>query len=115
MIAPLCSAQDGNTPPLDIRELHFSSIPGAGTFSQPEFLKFENGDYISVAKYGIAYPAVIDWDNDGLMDLLVGEFGGGKNANLMVYRNIGTASQPKYEEGFYATDTKGEKLYIFGS
>ena len=116
LLAPITGfAQDGKTKALEMHELQFADIPGAVTFTQPEFIKLNNGELISIAKYGNAYPTVFDYDNDGLNDLLVGEFGGGDNANLLVYKNVGTASAPEYAEAFYATDTKGDKLYILGS
>lgn len=45
---------------------------------------------------GHAAPLVVDWDGDGLHDLLVGQFGEGI---LWIYKNIGTNSAPKYAAG----------------
>jgi len=42
---------------------------------------------------GHSAPFVVDWNRDGLPDLLVGQFGGGK---LRIYINTGTATEPKY-------------------
>jgi hypothetical protein len=41
---------------------------------------------------GHAAPLVVDWDGDGLKDLLVGQFAGGK---LRIYRNVGAKGAPK--------------------
>ena len=45
---------------------------------------------------GHACPYVVDFDGDGKLDLLVGQFGGGV---LWIYRNIGTNAQPKFAAG----------------
>jgi hypothetical protein len=42
---------------------------------------------------GHAAPLVVDFDGDGVKDLLVGQFGEGK---LRIYRNEGTAAAPKF-------------------
>ena len=43
---------------------------------------------------GHAAPLVADFDGDGVPDLLVGQFEGGK---LRIYRNHGTAKEPKFD------------------
>jgi hypothetical protein len=43
---------------------------------------------------GHAAPLVTDFDGDGVFDLLVGQFGGGK---LRIYRNKGDNSNPKFD------------------
>ena len=43
---------------------------------------------------GDAGPLVADWDGDGVPDLLVGQFGEGK---LRIYKNVGTASAPRFD------------------
>jgi hypothetical protein len=42
---------------------------------------------------GHASPFMVDFDGDGVRDLLVGQFSGGK---LRIYRNLGTDTQPKF-------------------
>ncbi|MCK6446577.1 MAG: hypothetical protein L6Q99_09315 [Planctomycetes bacterium] len=42
---------------------------------------------------GHAAPLFVDFDGDGLRDLLVGQFGDGK---LRIYRNVGDARAPKF-------------------
>ena len=41
-----------------------------------------------------AYPVFTDWDGDGLLDLTVRDFEG----SLTVYKNVGTAQQPAFEQ-----------------
>ena len=43
---------------------------------------------------GHAAPLVADFDGDGVPDLLVGQFGDGK---LRIYKNVGTAKEPKFD------------------
>ncbi len=43
---------------------------------------------------GHAAPRFVDWDGDGLEDLLVGQFGEGR---LAIYRNVGHRGEPKFE------------------
>jgi hypothetical protein len=44
---------------------------------------------------GHAAPFVVDWDQDGKLDLVVGQFGEGK---LKIFRNLGSTSKPQYAE-----------------
>ncbi len=50
---------------------------------------------------GHAAPLVVDFDGDGVNDLLVGQFGDGI---LWVYKNVGTNKQPKYAAGVQFKD-----------
>ena len=45
---------------------------------------------------GPAAPLVVDFDNDGKNDLLVGQFGDGI---LWIYKNVGTNAKPQYAAG----------------
>jgi hypothetical protein len=53
---------------------------------------------------GHAVPLMIDFDGDGVRDLLVGQFSGGK---LRIYRNVGSNTQPKF--GAFAWFNAGGK------
>jgi len=44
---------------------------------------------------GHAAPFVADWNGDGTMHLLVGQFGEGK---LRIYKNVGAKSEPRFGE-----------------
>ena len=55
---------------------------------------------------GHSAPLFVDWDGDGLKDLLVGQFGGGK---LRIYRNTGKKEAPAFDkfEWFQAAGKDG--------
>ncbi|MCL6502899.1 MAG: VCBS repeat-containing protein [Pirellulales bacterium] len=56
-------------------------------------VRLEAADGVIDAEIGHAAPYLADIDGDGLADLLVGQFGGGK---LRWYRNVGTSGAPKF-------------------
>ena len=61
------------------------------------------GEPIDV-EVGHAAPCYDDFDGDGVKDLLVGQFGGGK---LRIYRNSGTNATPVYTDfTFFQSDGK---------
>lgn len=102
-------------------ELTSAPIPNAPELSQPILLK--SGDVpILTEKHGLAAPALWDWDGDGKVDLLVGEFetNSGESfpmaeegSTVRVYRNIGTNEEPKYDPEFtWARDTEGTIMEI---
>jgi hypothetical protein len=60
----------------------------------PPFLARAGGKVIQV-EVGHAAPIFADYDGDGRKDLLVGQFGQGR---LRIYKNIGTATEPKFDK-----------------
>jgi hypothetical protein len=44
---------------------------------------------------GHAAPCVADWNGEGVLHLLVGQFGEGK---LRIYRNVGTKDNPRFDK-----------------
>ena len=60
------------------------------------------GDAFIDVEVGHAAPLFMDFDGDGLEDLLVGEFGSdagsGDEGKLRVYRNVGTKGEPRFTE-----------------
>jgi len=56
------------------------------------FLRTESGD-VDVGNY--AYPELVDWDNDGFLDLVVGNIDG----RLMLFRNMGRRGQVVFDQG----------------
>ncbi|MFW6125218.1 MAG: FG-GAP repeat domain-containing protein [Pirellulales bacterium] len=68
--------------------------PGASQLATVPIKIQAGGEPINV-EVGHAAPFVADFDGDGLKDLLVGQFGGGK---LRIYANRGTNSQPRFED-----------------
>jgi len=66
----------------------------------PEELVQTNGVDIQVPGYSV--PSFVDWNNDNLKDLVVGEGGGFGDAKVRVYINVGTESNPQFLDYFYA-------------
>jgi hypothetical protein len=64
-----------------------------------EFVKAGGTD---IAVPGYSVPSFAHWNDDGLMDLIVGEGGGGELAKVRVYLNVGSASAPQFNTWFYA-------------
>ena len=71
--------------------LGLAAAADAQSFEKPFRLKAA-GAFIQT-EVGHSAPYVYDIDGDGVRDLLVGQFGGGK---LRIYRNEGTDDQPVY-------------------
>lgn len=78
----------------------------APDLAPPVRLTTADGKPVDVERSGHAAPAVGDVDGDGKPDLLVGQFSGGK---MRVYRNAGTAKNPKLGdfEWFKASEAPG--------
>lgn len=75
----------GDGPPLDLG---------------PEEIVQANGVNIDVSGYSV--PSFVDWNNDNLKDLIVGEGGGYEDATVRVYLNVGIESDPQFSKYFYA-------------
>jgi hypothetical protein len=66
----------------------------------PEEFVQANGVDIQVPGYSV--PSFVDWNNDKLNDLIIGEGGGFGDAKVRVYLNVGTESNPQFSDYFYA-------------
>lgn len=54
-------------------------------------------------------PYVVDWDNDGDLDII----SGGCSGNLMYYENIaGKGKAPRFNAGVYMSDDKNERFFV---
>jgi hypothetical protein len=60
---------------------------------------------------GHAVPFLHDLDGDGLSDLLVGQFAGGK---LRIYRNVGSRGAPRFEDFSFFRAAGAEASIPFG-
>jgi WD40 repeat protein len=79
----------------------------------PEELVQAAGGPISVPGYSV--PSYVDWNNDGRMDLVVGQGGAGYEGKVRVYLNDGTASNPQFSDFFYAQANGSDLSYWDGS
>ncbi|MGN1228200.1 MAG: FG-GAP repeat domain-containing protein [Prevotella sp.] len=95
----------------ELKTLKMTDIPGAPVLSQPVRLDGSEME-IRTGKHGLCYPAVYDWNGDGLPDLLLGEFStGDRENNVKVYLNDGSKKKPHFTgKYFYALDTKGDTI-----
>ncbi len=58
------------------------------------------GSDIQVPGYSV--PCLVDWNNDGLADLIIGEGGGSTAGKVRIYLNVGTSADPQFSGYFYA-------------
>ena len=91
-----------------------TDIPGAPLLSQPMLITGMERE-IRTEKHGLAYPAFYDWNHDGKIDLLLGEFETGQTgSDIKVYLNTGTNEQPRYTGKYsYATDVNGDTMTAY--
>jgi len=85
---------------------NFNSVvyyKNTGTNSYPVF-QFQQANFLQdqMIEFGEgAYPTFFDYDNDGLKDLFVGNYGyygaSGFQHRIAQFKNIGTATQPKFD------------------
>lgn len=90
-----------------IAVLAFAAIAPAKIVLVQPFLAMAKGGPIKV-DIGHAAPIFVDFDGDGLKDLLVGQFREGK---LRIYKNVGTRSLPKFD-GFRWFEAGGKIAQI---
>lgn len=79
-------------------------------------LENEGGEYTNKGKveaggaiidtYGAPNPCIADWDNDGDLDIICGEFVDG----LTWFENIGSRTEPKFAAGRQLLDRKGKEV-----
>lgn len=90
-----------------LKQLVMTNIPGAPILSQPQRIDGSKLE-IRTGKHGLCYPVLYDWNKDGKLDLILGEFStGDKENNLKIYLNEGSKKKPKFSgRYFYAKDTR---------
>ncbi|MBC8470505.1 MAG: VCBS repeat-containing protein, partial [Planctomycetes bacterium] len=66
----------------------------------PEEIIQANGADIQVPGYSV--PSFVDWNNDNLQDLVIGQGSGFGDAKVRVYLNVGTEAEPAFSDYFYA-------------
>ncbi len=70
---------------------------------------------VDLAVPGYSVPSLIDWNNDTLEDLIIGEGGGGvADAKVRVYLNVGTPGAPSFS-GFFYVQSDGADLTLAAS
>jgi hypothetical protein len=72
-------------------------------------------DTLDLSVSGYSVPSWVDWNEDGLQDLVVGEGGGDTfEGKVRVYLNQGAPGAPDFPEYFYAQSDSGD-LSVPGS
>ena len=56
----------------------------------------DGGDVLAVGRFSA--PEVVDWNNDGRLDLVVGQYNSG---NINLFLNTTTSSLPRFDGGSY--------------
>jgi hypothetical protein len=64
---------------------------------------------VDIARPGYSVPSFVDWDNDGVNDLVIGEGGASFTRKVRVYKNVGSASAPQFS-GFTYVQSNGSDL-----
>ena len=90
-----------------------------GTAKEPKFtgknIALQAGDKPFALDKGVTAPRLVDWNNDGLMDLLCGSYGDGygnqAGGGVYVYLNEGKLGAPKFAsaETLIPASPKGQK------
>jgi hypothetical protein len=73
----------------DGRLHYFDNVAQTG---QPADFILDQGNFAGIDVGGFAYPVLVDWDRDGLLDIISGEWSG----KIKYYRNTGTNSNPAF-------------------
>lgn len=84
----------------------YDIISGAKTYT-PSVLKRD-------VAYSYACSELYDWNNDGLLDLIVGEKTENGKGKVRIYLNRGTASQPEFDDYTYLQKS-GEDVEFTGA
>ena len=77
---------------------------GKEKWGTPQILRIENGDPVEV--FGNASPMLEDWDGDGDLDIISGDF----RDNWTYFENIGTRTAPVYTSGRLLRGSDGQRL-----
>ena len=77
---------------------------GHEKWGTPMLLRIENGDPVEV--FGNASPMLEDWDGDGDLDIISGDF----RDNWLYFENIGTRTAPVYTSGRLLRGSDGQRL-----
>jgi hypothetical protein len=71
-----------------------------------------DGIDINVGSYSV--PTVVDWNEDGLKDLIVGEGGSIDKGKVRVYPNVGSNEAPAFTDFVYARQAEGDLVFPGG-
>ncbi len=72
-----------------------------------------DADGIAVDMPGYSVPSFVDWNDDDLPDLVVGQGSGTTPARVRIYLNEGAENAPEFADYFYAL-SMGDTLEVVG-
>ncbi len=80
--------------------------PTSGLAAAPHLLKLGSEQLIQAGGVdidvpGYSVPSFVDWNADGLGDLVIGQGGGAHDAKVRIYLNTGSKSEPQFTDHFY--------------
>jgi hypothetical protein len=81
---------------------------GDGTILNLGPAEFVQAGGFDIAVPGYSVPSFVDWDNDMLNDLIIGEGGSFGDARVRIYLNVGTESEPQFSDYFYAQSNNSD-------
>ncbi len=104
-----CGAVDFNSVFLELVTMPvLTDTNGDGTILNLGPAELVKAGGVDIVVPGYSVPSFVDWNNDKLYDLIIGEGGAFGDAKVRVYLNVGTESEPQFSNYFYAKSNNSD-------